>query len=102
MEERGSERNLTRERFERLLNSSFPAVEHVLERGPNNFQHQHVVFSVYPFYLEMIQEREDTIGSRMCRRSGREVTMNPDLAVPGSTSHDELEGDVSTTLWRDC
>ena len=65
MEERGSECDLTRERFDRLLDYGRFVVEHGLEMRPNNLQHQHVVFSVYPLYLEMIQESEDMIRSRM-------------------------------------
>jgi hypothetical protein len=66
MEERGSERDLMRERFDRLLDYGWLVVEHGLKMRPNNLQHQHVMFPVYALYLEMIQESEDAIRSRVC------------------------------------
>ena len=51
MEERGSKHNLVHERFERLSDYGWlEALEHDLERRPDNIQHQYVVFSVYPLY----------------------------------------------------
>ena len=66
VEERDSERDLTRERFNRLVNHGWLFVEHILKMRSNNLQHQHVMFSVWALYLKMIQESEDMIGSRMC------------------------------------
>jgi len=72
-----------------------------LEGRPNNGQHQHVVFSVHAFHLEMIQESEDVIGSRMYPRPGRKMMKNPDLVVlSGEFSHGEFECNVSTTWER--
>ena len=65
VEERSSECDLMRERFNRLLDYRWLVVKHGLEMRSNDLQHQHVVFSVYPLYLEMIQESEDMVRSRM-------------------------------------
>lgn len=65
MEEGDSERNLMHERFDRLLDYSWLVVEHGLKMRPDNLQHQHIMFPVHALHLEMIQESENAIGSRM-------------------------------------
>lgn len=103
MEERRSKCDLMRERFDRLLDNGWILVEHVFKMRSNNWQHQHVVFSVHALYLEIIQQSEDTIRSRMRSRLGRKMMMDLDLTAPAcKLSDDELEGDISATSWRDC
>ena len=66
VEEGYSERDLMHEGFNRLLDYGLFFVEHGFKVRPNYLQHQHIVFSVCALHLEMIQESEDAIGSRMC------------------------------------
>ena len=79
----------------RLLDWVWVVVEHSLEVGSNSFQHQNVMFSIYPLHLEMIQEGEDAIGPRMSPRSSLKATMGRDFAIlAGKLGNGELEGDV--------
>ena len=66
VEEGGSERDLTDEGFDRLLDYGCLFVEHGLKVRPNDFQHQHIMFSVHTLYLKVVQESEDTVGSGVC------------------------------------
>jgi len=66
MEERGSERDLMGERFDRLLDYGWVVVEHGFKMRPNNLRHQYVMFSVYALHPEMVQEGEDVSRSGMC------------------------------------
>ena len=65
VEERDSERDLMRKRFNRLAKCGWFFVEHIVKSGPHDLKHQHVMFSVWALHLEMVQGSEDTIGSRM-------------------------------------
>ena len=98
VEKRRSERNLVHDGFDRLSDHRWLVVEHGLKMRPSNWEHQHVVFSVHAFHLELIQEGQDVTGSRMCTRSGCKMTKNLDLVIlAGEFCNGELERDVSTT-----
>ena len=66
MEERDSENDLVYERFDRLLDYGWVVVEHDLKVRSNDLQHQYVMFSVWAFHLEVIQECENAVGARVC------------------------------------
>ena len=102
VEERGPERDLVYEGFDRLLDCGLFFVKHGLKVGSNDLQHQHVVFSICSLHLEMVQESEDAIRSRMCRRPGGEMMVNLDLVPAGKFSYGKLEGDISAAQQRYC
>jgi len=96
VEERDSKRDLMSERFNRVVNYVWVIAVHRHKLRPNNFKHQHVMFSVWTVHIEVVQGSEDVIGSGMCPPLRRENAMNLDLVVlAGKLGHDELEGDVS-------
>ena len=97
VKERDRECDLVHETPDHLLDWSWVVVEYGLEMGSNYFQHQNVMFSVYPLHLEMIQEGEDAIRPRMPPGSSLlKVTMDRDFAILASKlGNGELEGDVS-------
>ena len=102
VEERDSERDLIHERFDHPAHYELVIIIHVRKPRPNDFEHQHVVFSVWALHLEVVQKSEDAIGSGMRPRPGRETVMNLDLVVPaGKMGYDELEDHVSATRWED-
>ena len=87
-----------KERFNCPADYGWVVVVHSLKLRPNNFGHQHVMFSVWAVHFKTVQESEDVVGSGMCPWLRRENAMNLDLVVlAGKVGRDELEGDVSAT-----
>ena len=102
VEERGSERDLMNERFDRLLDRGWLLLEHRSEIRPDNLQHQYVVFPICASDSEVIQESENALRPRMSPGLRRKMTVDVNLVVPaGKFRHRELEGDVSTVLRKD-
>ena len=85
VEEGGSERNLTQEGFDGLIDLVLVLFQHDPEMRANNREHQHIVFPVHSMHCEIIQESDDVFRPWVCpNRLGRKVTMDLDLVVLAS------------------
>jgi len=65
VEERDSEGDLMSEWFNHPADYGWVIAVHVRKLRPNNLEHQHLMFSVWALYLEVVRGSEDAIGSGM-------------------------------------
>jgi hypothetical protein len=99
MEERGSERDLMNERFNRLLDRGRLLLEHRFKMRSNNLQHQDIMFPVCALNPEMIQESENSLRPRMSPGLRRKMLVDVYLVIlAGKFCHGKFEGDVSTKI----